>query len=140
MSFSLRTLLTFVLLTAIFAAALIYRTAFWYFFSVNLGVVILLVATTGVFLQRLDRTFWIPFCIFGWFYYLSAVNVSSMSVLNRYSPGSQIAATVRALSVDAITRRHLAELLNMCLALAIGGLAGGVTSFLLKPKADKPPS
>ncbi|MEX2142620.1 MAG: hypothetical protein WD894_25425 [Pirellulales bacterium] len=160
MAFSLRWLFALVLVAAIFTAGLVYRTSLSTFVAVNLGVIVLLTATTGVLLGRLNRTFWLPFCVFGWFYFLSSLNPGSISVLNRYSPGYQISEMVtstdkyarpsmigvteevarrraRDFEERAVSLRHFEEVSNMCLALIAGGLAGIVASLLIRQKPEK---
>jgi hypothetical protein len=68
MSFSIKWLFGVVAIAAIFTAALVYRTPLWTFIAINTAVVVLLAATIGVWLRRLNRTFWLAFCVVGWFY------------------------------------------------------------------------
>ena len=71
MSFSLRWLFVVIAISAIFSAAIIYRTPFWTLTAVNLTVIILFVGSLGLWFQRLNQTFWMPFCAVGWFYFVS---------------------------------------------------------------------
>jgi hypothetical protein len=98
----LRRLFVIVAVAAIYTAALIYRTPFWAFVAINLAVLILLIATVGVWLQYLTRAFWLPFCIVGWFYLAVAFTPATITRLANYLPSGQIVKLVDPEMNDAI--------------------------------------
>jgi hypothetical protein len=145
-SFSLKYLFVVIALAAIFTAAIVYRTPFWTVASVNVTVTVLFVGTIGLWFQRLNRTFWIPFCMVGWFYLAFALMPLGMHRLNAFLPGTQITHMINRAE---LTVRHqtstaaqewrsgilnLFDILNSCWALIAGGLAGIIAVLLLRPK------
>jgi hypothetical protein len=80
MSFSLKYLFLFVTLSAIFSAALIYPLSAWPPVTINLTLVVLAAATLGVSLQRLNKTFWLPFLLVGWLYLAIAFMPKLLSI------------------------------------------------------------
>jgi len=149
-SFSLKYLFALVALAAFFTAAIIHRTPFWTVTAVNLTAVVLLVGTIGLWFQRLNRTFWIPFCLVGWFYFVFALTPQGRNRLHAFLPGTQIGHMINLfelrlhVNMDETAMReweqgivNLFDVLNSCWVLLAGGLAGIITMILIrKPKTD----
>jgi hypothetical protein len=147
-SFSLKYLFALVALAAFFTAAIIHRTPFWTVTAVNLTAVVLLVGTIGVWFQRLNRTFWIPFCLVGWFYFVFALTPQGRNRLHAFLPGTQIAHMINLFELaqrgkmDQTALReweggivNLFDVLNSCWVLLAGMLAGIISLLLIrKPK------
>jgi hypothetical protein len=91
MSFSLRTLLVVVLVAAIFAAALVYRTPMWAVAAVNLTITVLTIGTLGVWMGSFKPRFWLSFCFVGWLYLLIAFTSASLVKLSPMLPGTIVA-------------------------------------------------
>src|SRR5687768_6038777 len=93
MSFFIKWLFALVALAAISAAALVYRTELWAMAAILLAIALLLTATCGVWVHRFDRSFWIPFCVVGWFYLLVAFS-DRVNALAPYLPSTYLAQLV----------------------------------------------
>ena len=136
MNFSLRYLFAFVAITAVFNAALIYRTPQLAIIAINTAVVTLLAATVGLWLERLDRTFWLPFCVVGWFYLIVALTPPSINRLASYLPSGQ--AMVKPVTTGALLKeQQFADVIDTAAALLLGGLAGVIASLLLRQKPEQ---
>src|SRR5687768_7731623 len=90
MSFTLKYVFALVAVAAIFTAALIYRTPLWALAAVNLAIIVLLAGTFGVWFQRLNRTFWIPFISIGWVYLILSFTPATLNRLAYYLPSDQL--------------------------------------------------
>lgn len=135
MTFSLKYLFALVAIAAIFNAALFFRTPLWAFIAINTAVVILLAATIGVWLHRLNRTFWLPFCVVGWFYLAVALTPASINRLASYLPSGQALAKGPTIQTVRDVQRF-ADVIDTVVALLLGGLAGIITSLLLRQKRE----
>jgi hypothetical protein len=134
-TFSLKYLFVFVAIAAVFNAALIFRTPHWAIIAVNTAVVTLLVPTVGLCLQGLDRTFWLPFCVVGWFYLIVALTPPSINRLASYLPSGQ--AMVKPVTTGALlSEQRFADVIDTAAALLLGGLAGTIATLLLRQKAE----
>jgi hypothetical protein len=134
-TFSLKYLFAFVAIAAVFNAALVFRTPHWAIIAINTAVVTLLVPTVGLWLERLDRTFWLPFCVVGWFYLIVALTPSSINRLASYLPSGQ--AIVKPVTTGTfLNEQRFADVIDTAAALLLGGLAGVIASLLLRQKAE----
>jgi hypothetical protein len=134
-TFSLKYLFVFVAIAAVFNAALIFRTPPWAIIAINTAVVTLLVPTVGLWLGRLDRTFWLPFCVVGWFYLVVALTPQSINRLAAYLPSGQ--AVVKPVTGGALlNEQRFADVIDTVAALLFGGLAGIIASLLLRKKPE----
>jgi hypothetical protein len=148
MSFSLKYLFALVAIAAVFTAAVIYRTPFWTVTAVNLTVIILFVASLGVWFQRLNQIFWIPFCAAGWFYFIFALTPQGRNRLHAFLPGTQITHMINKMELairhgtETAAREwatgivNLFDILNSCSALIVGGIAGIIASLLIRQKRE----
>jgi hypothetical protein len=167
MRFSIKWLFALVAVAAVFVAAIVYRTQLWAFAAINVAVVALVASSIGVWFQRLDRTFWIPFCAVGWGYVALSFTPSAINRLVHYLPSKQLSHAFRspayedALSglgiaeiispdeivyttlspgdtrVDVILEFHrFVDTIDALLALIAGGLAGIITSFLVRQRPE----
>jgi hypothetical protein len=157
MSFSLKYLFAIVAIAAIFAAAFIYRTPLWASLAINTALVLLLAATTGVLLRRLNWTFWIPFCLFGLVYLLLSFT-SNNARISYYLPGFQLSnvlsseeyAALEDMSSHGVSItgpaspylglpevHRLSDILNAICALFTGTLAGVISSVWLRDQKER---
>lgn len=149
MSFSLKYLFALMAIAAIFTAAIIYRTPFWAVAAVNSAVIVLFVGTIGLWFQRLNRAFWIPFCAVGWFYFVLSLTPQGRNRFNEYMPGTQITHLINEMELlqpftgtekTAWERErrilYLFDILNSCSALIAAVLAGVTASFVLRDKRE----
>lgn len=149
MSFSLRYLFALVALAAVYAAALSVHNQYWIFIAVNLTFAILLAVTIGVWLERLNRIFWLPFAVVGWFYLAIAFIPLGVSRFPLYLPGLQLVRVVRPQSeaiLDSIRRSYpvaldgsllrIADVVNTVSAVLFAAAAGGIAVLLLRQRRE----